>query len=140
MLTTDSVWGKPEVSVELRTRLKKYFVERGQDGKDITTEESLWGLMGFYTRDMRLANLSDSPWNNELFYVDYHLNLANDLLQAGMIESFLIALSRVATKLELSQSKKGFLRKRMNTFSQETTHQELEPPKKSLFGMKKKEA
>lgn len=138
MLTTDSVWGKPEVSMELQEKLKKYYLQKTSDGSTLTVEEGMWGLLGFYTRDMRLANLSDKPWNDELNFVDYHLNLANDLLQAGMTEAFLISLSRVATKLELSQSKGGFLRKRMNTFSQETTHRELEPPKKSLFGASKK--
>lgn len=139
MLTTDSVWGKSEVNIDLREKLSKYFVKVDENGKQIITQESLWGLLGFYTRDMRLANLTANAWNNELEYVEYHLNLANDLLQEGYIESFLVALSRVATKLELSQSKGGFLRRNINTFRQESSHQELEPPKKKLFGGKPKQ-
>jgi hypothetical protein len=72
--------------------------------------------------------------STELTYVTYYLDLAGDFLSSDMIEPFLISLSRAATVLELSQSKKGFLRKRMNTFTQEKFNQELEPAKKKLFG------
>lgn len=132
LMTTDSVWGKAEVPPELRSRLNKYFRVQDKDGNKGVTVESLWGLLGFYTRDMRLANLS--AWNGELQYCQYYLDLANDLLQANMIEPFMITLSRVATILELSQSKGGFLRRKMNTFTQEQINRQDEPPKKSLFG------
>lgn len=136
LLTTNSVWGQPEVSAELQNRLNKFFKVKTQDGKEGYTIESLWGLLGYYTRDIRFGNLS--VFNGEVEYTKYYLDLAGDFLQAQMVEPFLICLSRVATVLELSQSKGGFLRRRMNTFSQEVTHQELEPPKKSLFGGQKK--
>lgn len=148
LMTTDPVWGKFDIAPGLKNKLKKIGYEEVEYEDKETGEikigympktDELWDLLGFYTRDLRLANLSSAVWNDEINYVDYHLNLANDLLQAGMIESFLIALSRAATKLELSQSKGGFLRKNMNTFRQETKHQELEPPKKSLFGTRRKE-
>lgn len=133
LMTTDSVWGKADVSPELKEKLSKYFLGKDEAGKEVITTESLWGLLGFYTRDMRLANLS--MWNGEVNYCQYYLDLANDLLQANMVEPFLICLSRVATLLELSQSKGGFLRKTMNTLRTESLHGELEPPKKKLFGM-----
>ncbi len=136
LMCTDSAWGKAEVPPELRTRLNKYFTAKGEDGKEKVVIESLWGLLGFYTRDMRLANLS--AWNGEMEYCQYNLDLANDLLLANMIEPFLITLSRVATVLELSQSKGGFLRRKMNTFTQEHIQSDSEPPKKSLFGTGKK--
>lgn len=137
MLVTDGVWGKAEVPPELKNKLQKYFIGKNEEGKPEVTNESLWGLLGFYTRDMRLANLAVK--DGELAYVQYYIDLANDLLQADMIEPFLISLSRAATRLELSQSKTGFLRKQMNTFRQESVHQEIEPPKKSLFGKTKKQ-
>lgn len=139
MMTTDSVWGKSEVSPELRKRLEQLYIEDdGQGiGTNIVTKESLWGLLGFYTRDMRLANLSE--WNGELNFCHYHLDLANDFLQTDQVKPFLICLSRVATRLELSQSKGGFLRKKMNTFTQENVNRLDEPPKKSLFGTGKKQ-
>lgn len=137
LMTTDSVWGKQDVSPELKARLNKYFLTKDEEGKEEVTIESLWGLLGFYTRDMRLANLS--AFNGEFVYCQYFLDLANDFLQAEMIEPFVICLSRVATILELSQSKGGFLRRRMNTFTQEGLTGEVEPPKKNLFGARKKE-
>lgn len=137
LMTTDSVWGKAEVPPELVHRLNKYFLQENKEGEKVVTAESLWGLLGFYTRDMRLANLS--AWNGELQYCQYYLDLAGDLLQANMIEPFVISLSRVATILELSQSKGGFLRRKMNTFTQEHIQNPLEPQKKSLFGTNKKQ-
>jgi len=137
LMTTDSVWGKSGVSQDLIEKLNKYFyVKDKESGEQKISKESLWGLLGFYTRDMRLANLS--LWNGEVQYCQYYLDLANDFLQAEMIEPFLITLSRVATMLELSQSKGGFLRKQMNTLRTEAFHGDLEPPKKKLFGTKDK--
>ena len=135
MLTIDAVWGKTDVPQQLRDKMNKHFLEKNEGGEEVVTKESLWGLLGFYTRDMRLGNLATK--DGELAYVQYYIDLANDLLQADMIEPFLIALSRAATRLELSQSKVGFLRKQINTFTQESIHKETEPPKKNLFGKNK---
>jgi hypothetical protein len=103
------------------------------------SKESLWGLLGFYTRDMRLANLS--TFNGEVEYCQYFTDLAGDFLQTNMVEPFIICLQRVATILELSQSKSGFLRRKMNTFTQESIRKGFddEPPKKQLFGVKKRD-
>lgn len=136
LMTTDSVWGKPEVSPELKEKLNQIYKAQNEDG---TTEDyisSLWGLLSYYTRDMRLANLS--VVYGELTYCQYHLDLAGDFLQESMIRPFMITLSRVATLLELSQSKGGFLRRKMNTFTHEQVSGEMEPPKKNLFGAGKK--
>lgn len=133
MLLTDSVWGKQEVPKELRDKLSKLYVQAGLNGEeDKVTKESLWGLLGFYTRDMRLGNISMKDGTYQ--YVTYHLDLANDLLNADMIEPFIIALSRAATQLEISQSKGGFLRKENNTLHQKNQNENLEPPKKGMFG------
>jgi len=140
LMTTDSVWGKMEVPPELRARLEKLYITAGKNPAgeltETVTKESLWGLLGFYTRDMRLANLSTI--NGEIEYTQYFTDLAGDFLQTNLVEPFVICLQRVATILELSQSKGGFLRKKMNTFTQETfSNKTDEPPKKSLFGAKK---
>lgn len=138
LMLTDTVWGRKDISPELKDKLARYFIE-GQDeqGQPVVTKKSLWGLLGFYTRDMRLGNLSNL--NNELETCRYYIDLAGDLLNSDMIEPFLIALSRSATILETSQSKGGFLRKMMNTLRQEHTTQQLEPPKKGFFGGNKKQ-
>lgn len=139
LMTIDSVWGKSEVPEELRERLNKIYEGQDENGQISKEIKSLWSLLAIYTRDMRLANLSNL--DGEVKYAREYLNLASDFLQAGMTEPFVVSFTRVATVLELSQSKGGFLRKRMNTFSQETFTTEMEPPKKGLFGFgKKKEA
>lgn len=134
LMTTESVWGKQEVSSEIKERLNKFFLTQDEEGNEGYTIGNLWGLLGYYTRDMRLANLN--PLTGEVKYCQYYLDLAGDFLQAGMIEPFIICLSRVATELELSQSKGGFLRRKMSTFTHEQIHQEIEPPKRKLFGGK----
>jgi len=134
LMLTDSVWGRKEVSPELRDKLARFYQETNEEGEQKITKRSLWGLLGFFTRDMRLGNLSE--FNNELGRCRYMIDLANDLLNVDMIEPFLISLSRSATMLETSQSKAGFLRRQMNTLRQESVNQQLEPPKKKFFGGK----
>jgi len=144
LMTTEGEWGKDYINSSLEERLNKYFISKDQKGLNIFDKEgnlignksSLWDMLGFYTKDMRLANLS--YLNNEVQYCQYFLDLAGDMLQADMIEPFIICLSRVATILELSQSKGGFLRRRMHTLTSENFQNELEPQKKSLFGIGKK--
>ena len=141
LMTTEGEWGKDFINQDLKDRLNKYYVKKDQRGQNIFDKEgnligdkkSLWDMLGFYTKDMRLANLSYI--NNEVQYCQYFLDLAGDFLQADMIEPFIICLSRVATILELSQSKGGFLRRRMHTLTSEHFSTENEPQKKSLFGM-----
>lgn len=118
MMLTDSAWGdKDIIPPNLRYRLKNITLERGkfQDGEVITTLDDLWDLMGMYTRDMRLANISDT----ELVYCAYHIDLAQDLLTCGYPRASMKALSLSATVLELSQSKKGFLRNLFKTQKKE---------------------
>ena len=136
LMTTNSMWGQEEIPEGLKERLSKIYQKKNLDGSTEEFTSNLWGLLGFYTRDMRLANLN--AFLGEVDYCNTMLNLANDFLQAGCIEPFLISLSRVASLLELSQSKNGFLRKKMNTFTQESITKE-EPPKKTLFGARKKQ-
>jgi hypothetical protein len=135
--TTEPNWGKNDVPAELKEKLAYIARVQGKDGNVTYEEESLWGLLGYYTRDMRLANLS--TWNNEFEYCQYYLDLAGDCLREGKIESFLTALSRVVTILELSQSKGGFFRKLLNTFRSEQSIETIEPKKSPLSWGKGKE-
>jgi len=153
LLTTDSVWGRNEVGEKFRektTKQKVFYSPRmnedgslivGIDGKpvfDVLTEEDvLWNTLSFFTRDFRLGNLS--RWDGSLEATEYYTNLAGDFLHEGMKKPFNIAVSRVAAKLELSQSVGGFLRRRMGTFSQEHINIDSEPQKASLFGKARKE-
>ena len=136
LMTTNTEWGGQYIPEELRRKLQRDYIEV-INGQQYLKKEGLWEMLGFYTRDMRLGNLSE--FNGELNYCTYYLDLANDFLRDDFVEPFLISLSRAATILELSQSKKGFLRRRMGTFTQEHYQQELDPKKKNFFGMGKKE-
>ena len=144
LMTTEGEWGKDFVNAELKDRLNKYYLKKDQDGQPIFdvdgnlvgSKKSLWDMLGYYTKDMRLANLN--YLNGEIQYCQYYLDLAGDFLHADMIEPFIISLSRVATILELSQSKGGFLRRRMHTLTSENMQGELEPQKKNFFGLGKK--
>jgi len=133
LMTTDPVWGSTNISPQLKKKLSETIEGIDKEGNIKYQETELWGLLNFYTRDVRLGNLRS--WD-ELPYVQYYLDLAGDMLQSNMIKAFLIALSRAATKIELSQSKNGFLRRRMNTFTKESFNTENEAPKKNLFGGK----
>lgn len=140
MMLTNSVWGRSDVPDELKNRLAKTFSVRDEQGRQmfdekgnpIVTIDSLWGILGHYTRDMRLANLDS--WGNELYLCRYMIDLATDYLTENMIEPFITSLSRAVTILETSQSKNGFLRKQMNTLTQVHKSQQLEPPKKGFLG------
>lgn len=146
MMLTNSVWGREDVPSELKNRLARNFAVRDattgeplydQAGNPIVTIDSLWGILGHYTRDMRLANLD--PWGNELFLCRYMIDLSTDYLTEEMVEPFITALSRAVTILETSQSKGGFLRKQQNTLTQQHINQNLEPPKKGFFGKSAKQ-
>lgn len=131
LMVIDSLWGQPDVPQELRERLNEMVQEYDPETKKAkVSTRSLWGLLGHYTRDLRLANLSD----DELRIVRYMLDLAADYLSVGLKESFTVAISRAISILETSQSKKGFLRKNMNTLRQEHSQETIEPKKKQLWG------
>jgi len=137
LMLTDNVWGKNEISVELKEKLTKYYLSQNEKGESTLSSDSLWNIFGMYTRDIRLANLSD--WNGEIVYVRYYLDLAHDLLLHNYFKSFMVAMSRAITVLESSQSKNGFLRVKQNTLRQEHINQQIEPPKKGFFGGNRKE-
>jgi len=136
MQMLDSLWGKArKINPELENKLKqnKSFLNLETNKTTVTTED-LWSLLGTYTRDLRLGNLD----KEEIILCEYYLNLAEDLLKEGYINSFIIALSRVASRVELSQSKYGFLRRRPNTLETNKTETTLEPKKKGLWNGGKK--
>ena len=133
MQMIEPAYGKGGISPELMAKLQQYGAILNPDTGELEYEEkgSLWGILGYYTRDIRLGNLD--KFAGEYAYVKYYLDLAGDLLQADMIKAFLIALSRSATVIEISQSKGGFLRRRVGTITSEQHYQGLDPGKKSIL-------
>ena len=132
LMIVDNEWGK-DVAPELNERLQEIGIT-SKDGKVIYNKKNLWGLLSYYTRDMRLGNLDRDTY----FVCIEWLDFAGDCLRYGFIKSFLTTLSRVITMLELSQSRGGFLRKRLGTFTQEHYNEFSETDKKKgLFSSKK---
>ena len=132
--TTESTWGKFEIPQQLKDRLTKIYQLRNKDTDEkFDIKEELWSLLSFYTRDLRLSNLSYSQ--NEIQYCQWYLDFAEDMLQEAYLIPFITALSRAISVLELAQSKNGFFRRNQNTLIQEQTIRELEPPKKNLLGL-----
>lgn len=151
MMLTDSRWGDGYIAKELKDKLRTMIKKKIRKGTIITTaqgdfelprdmevlaEEELWSLLNYYTRDMRLGNLS----RDEVDYCQHFIDLAGDLLHDSKKRVFVIALSRAATMLELSQSKGGFLRKRLGTFTKEEFRRgDFDKPSILFGGGKKKD-
>jgi hypothetical protein len=136
MLYTNPVWGSDqEINDSFRDRTTKtvQFVnsETGQVVR--TTEDKLWEQLQFFTRDLRLGNLTSA----EMRSCEYYLNFASDTLKEKYVDAFIVALSKVATMIELSQSRGGFLRKRLNTFTKENRESFEAPKKNGLFHQSK---
>lgn len=134
MSMINPTWGTAEVSDELKVMLNQLFNAQDEEEKIL----SLWGLLAYYTRDLRMGNLSrgKGPFvKDEQSEAEFYLNFAGDLLESGYKNSFMVALRRVMTVIELSQSRNGFTRKNMGTVRHETSHKDNTPTKKSLFGV-----
>lgn len=118
-MLTDNDWGKdvpPELKQALtRTKIIKVLnTDTGKISYDYE-EKNLWQLLAFYNKELRLANINLI----ELQFCQFWIDLAGDLLSDDMPLSFLTALRRAITVLELSQSKAGFLRIRQQTITTE---------------------
>lgn len=134
LMRLEPEWGRQTVSEDLRAKLVNILgIQENPDTKETElTVEHLWGLLSYYTKDVRLGNISNK--NGEFNYCQAYLDFAGDCLREGYIQSFMTALSRVITVLELSQSKDGFLRRRQGTITSEQFQEILEPKKRSFFG------
>jgi hypothetical protein len=134
MILTEPQWGNVGISQELKQRLQSISRET-IEGSNVISTQDLWGLLDFYTRDLRLGNLS--TMNGEVNYCRYYLDLAGDCLREGYYRSFVKCLSLTVTVLEISQSRGGFLRTKQSTIRKENIYEEREPKKTSLFGKQK---
>lgn len=130
-MTTDTMWGSPQISLQLNDRIKA----RGTNSEE--SRDSSWEMLSFMTRDWRLGNTSILRGDEE--YCEHYTNLAGDLAREGLGESFASSLGRVAARMELSQSRGGFLRRRQNTITSESMTGELDKKKKLLFAGRNKE-
>jgi hypothetical protein len=143
LLLTNTVWGD-------NTQVQSYFkklcttyevlrdvkgeMQRDENNNILINEKNLWNMLSFFTRDFRLGNLTPK----DIVYCEHYTNLASDYLEVGFVEFFFICLTRVAGRLELSQSRGGFFRKQSNTMISERVSRQ-EAPRKGLLSNKGKE-
>jgi hypothetical protein len=110
-LTIDPAWGKEAT--------KELYAELGSE----------LGKLSLHSKDFRLANLSGP----ELVQAKHWFALASDCLDQKYKSACVCALTRGIQVLELSQSKQGFLRKRLGTRTrEEVTHDN--PSTKKMMG------
>lgn len=107
---------------------------------EVDAKESAWGLLSYYNKDLRLGYLKTNAGltgMDEVEYCQHYLDIAGDCLRLGYPKSFTTALTRAITRLELSQSRDGNLRKDMITINQNIKQDINKPkPKKGLLGGK----
>jgi len=134
LMVTNSIWGdNKEIPKTFRKNLDKITTYVDKDGNVIkTTKRNLWDMLRFLTRDFRLGNLSSV----EITYCDHYSKLAAEFLELDFKEPFFICLSRIATTLELSQSRGGFFRKQSNTLTSERVNYNKSEQSRGLFKQK----
>jgi hypothetical protein len=132
--TIEPDWGK-EISSELKKVLARDFkietIDSNGEPLTLTYNDVSWKLLDYYKRDLRLGNLNDY----QIFFSNEWINFAGDGLNMDYKKSFITALTRVISVVELSQSKQGFVRKLFSTIRHENITRD-EPEKKGLFGQK----
>jgi len=110
----------------------------GKDNINLDLQKMLgsnWSELSLFRKGFRLGNLDSTEAKNCVENID----LAQDLLTEGYTEPFKILWARVISRLEISQSKKGFLRKMLNTVTQEYKGIEEARNKSFLSGKKEVE-
>jgi hypothetical protein len=133
---TEPGWGKTEeIPRSLDDDLKRRVYYEDEKGNVSFVKTSVWAILGIFTRDIRLGNLSEL--NNELQRTRYYLKFTADLLMEGVIESSVVTLGEAVVILETSQSKNGFMRKQSSTITNEQHYEEK--GKKSLFDLGRKQ-
>jgi len=149
MMLTEPQWGKVEAIKGAEERLQRYTKRKYLKGETLivngemyqfdqdtvhNSTESIWAtLNAIFVRDLRLGKLD----RGEIANVRHYLDIAHDALQMQLPTACVTAMARVASLVEPSQSKSGWLRRLFNTLRQEKVETGFEPKKKSLLGKKR---
>jgi hypothetical protein len=143
MQLTNPAWGKEELGAGARETFIKTFLKLdpktrkllldAEGHPEVDHEDDYWARIGFLTKDWRLSNLSKEDYELLRWWGD----MASAAAQQGYTRSVAYCISQIAPTLELSQSKKGFLREMLNTIINRNTNITDEASKKSLLGMGK---
>lgn len=145
MLLANPAW--QDLKPNLRSKLMKWIREeesqiKDKDGNVIEIKKTnfyddLSAILAVYTRDFRLGNISTG--NGEYEFVVHHLRLAVEYLTLDYKNCFMLSLNKSLSYLETSSSKKGFLRKLLQTIRyQQVDDENTDPEKKSPLGNIKK--
>lgn len=122
-------WGRGGVPGVLRAKLTrggKSFVDSDGNEYAAPEKEELWDYLSFYTRDIRLGFLN----KKDVDYCEFWLEMASNFLHDDLLESFYKALNKVISKIEVSQSREGNLRRNTKTTTSEQRLSYEEPPKR----------
>lgn len=117
--TTDPAWSTEHINTDFEQILTD---EEGKVVKDDNGNPvvlfSFWNSLKFIKRDLRLGNID--PKFDDVEWMENRVQLAQNLLmfRNGSFKHLApMAVAPVIAALELSQSRKGFLRKNFRTFS-----------------------
>lgn len=103
-------------------------------GKPIEVKISKLDFYEIFTQDVRLGNLNDE----EVFFCTEYLDTAYDCLSSELGGGALVIAERAYSVVEVSHSKKGWLRRILATLRMENIHEMYEPKKSFLGGNEKK--
>ena len=136
-MTLDPAWHK-NIPAELKEKLGDVRVQllKDEDGNAIaetSVKNTLFDLLATYKKDLRLGYID----KEELRRCEHKLNIAEDCLRLNCFRGFITAFSQVATVIELSQSKGGFIRKMQNTIITGETKMDVEPERSKFPYMKR---
>jgi hypothetical protein len=148
---TNPQWGDESVNQDLQNRFKRVVVKKAYKGQIVTgdqgqpvvsdgshnvvEEKNHWANLSFLTRDLRLANYDEKTYK----FCSYFYELAGALLNQGYVEASSLSLEIGAIHGEMSQGKKGFLRRMQNTLIKEEKYSQMEVKKNSILSGKPKE-
>lgn len=134
--TTDPAWCTEDINTDFEQVL------RDENGKPVLDREgnpivvfSFWHSLRFIKRDLRLGNID--PRFDDIEWMENRIQLAQNLimLRNGAFKHLApMSIIPVIAIIELSQSRKGFLRKNFRTFSFKSESEDKTRASGGFFG------
>lgn len=123
MSTTETVWYSQSIDPDLQAELTKYIpvrdingnIRRNEQGEPLFTVKDYSSKLKIQTRDNRLSNLDSQGFLETRWYDAFASDL---LLLSNLPVSTTHCLMQKDSILNLSQSKRGWFRRVMNTLFQ----------------------
>lgn len=136
-LNTEPGWQNLNQAFRDRVTRAIITLEKNIEGKEVgkISYDDMSSVLNMYTRDIRLSNLGE--FNGEVAKVTEHFGLAGSLFLSGYADAAIFVMNEGISITEVSQAKKGFLRKISNTIINKMSKLDDEPQKKGIFGNKR---